>query len=189
MVATLRVGEDGQGERSRGHRKHRRERVRTAAHQGAAERALSAGHRRQRPAGREQHRHESRAAAFHGFASPKPVAAKPDPQLTEKEKARIRKMKCSDFVWEWELIRDEADDAAATEFMPRIATAMYAAARTEAGEYVDAKVWKASREGAQGVRRSLRRQLRRRRSGRASSSRSWTKPCRSSLEPLSPMNH
>ena len=40
--------------------------------------------------------------------------------------------------------RDEADDAAATEFMPRIATTMYAAARTEAGEYVDAKVWKAS---------------------------------------------
>jgi hypothetical protein len=76
--------------------------------------------------------------------SPKPVAAKPDPQLTEKEKVRIRKMKCSDFVWEWKLIEDEADDAAATEFMPRIAIAMYAAARTAAGEYVDAKVWKAS---------------------------------------------
>ena len=76
--------------------------------------------------------------------APKPVAAKPDPQLTEKEKARIRKMKCSDFIWEWKLIEDEADDAAATEFMPRIAIAMYAAARTEAGEYVDAKVWKAS---------------------------------------------
>jgi hypothetical protein len=75
---------------------------------------------------------------------PKPVAAKPDPQLTEKEKARIRKMKCSDFTWEWKIIEDEADDAAATEFMPRIAIAMYAAARTEAGEYVDAKVWKAS---------------------------------------------
>jgi hypothetical protein len=77
-------------------------------------------------------------------ASPKPVAAKADPELTEKEKARIRKMKCSDFVWEWELLRDEADDAAATEFMPRIAVTMYAAMRTEAGEYVDAKVWKAS---------------------------------------------
>jgi hypothetical protein len=75
---------------------------------------------------------------------PKPVAAKADPQLTEKEKVRIRKMKCSDFIWEWDLLRDEADDAAATEFMPRIAIAMYAAARTEAGEYVDAKVWKAS---------------------------------------------
>jgi TonB family protein len=77
-------------------------------------------------------------------ALPKPVAAKPDPQLTEKERARIRKMKCSDFIWEWKIIDDEADDAAATEFMPRIAIAMYAAARTEAGEYVDAKVWKAS---------------------------------------------
>jgi hypothetical protein len=77
-------------------------------------------------------------------AAPKPVAARADPQLTEKEKARIRKMKCSDFVWEWELIRDEADDAAATEYMPRIAIAMYVAVRTAAGEYVDAKVWKAS---------------------------------------------
>jgi TonB family protein len=77
-------------------------------------------------------------------AEPKPVAAKPDPQLTEKEKARIRKMKCADFVWEWDLLRDQADDAAATEFMPRIAVAMYAAMRSEAKEYVDAKVWKAS---------------------------------------------
>ena len=76
--------------------------------------------------------------------APKPVAAKADPQLTEKERARIRKMKCSDFVWEWELISDEADDAAATEYMPRIAVAMYVAVRTAAGEYVDAKVWKAS---------------------------------------------
>ncbi|HEY6125014.1 MAG TPA: energy transducer TonB [Steroidobacteraceae bacterium] len=76
--------------------------------------------------------------------SPKPVAAKPDPKLTEKEKVRIRAMKCSDFVWEWKIIEDEADDRAATEFMPRIAIAMYAAARTAAGEYVDAKVWKAS---------------------------------------------
>jgi hypothetical protein len=77
-------------------------------------------------------------------ATPKPTPAKADPQLTEKEKARIRKMKCSDFVWEWEMLRDRADDAAATEFMPRIAVTMYAAMRTEAGEYVDAKVWKAS---------------------------------------------
>jgi TonB family protein len=75
---------------------------------------------------------------------PKPAAARPDPQLTEKEKARIRRMKCSDFRWEWALIQEEADDAAPTEFMPRIATAMYAAHRTEQGEYVDAKVWKAS---------------------------------------------
>jgi TonB family protein len=77
-------------------------------------------------------------------STPKPVAAKADPQLTEREKARIRKMTCADFKWEWDLIEDSADDAAATEFMPRIATAMYAALRTEQGEYVDAKVWKAS---------------------------------------------
>jgi TonB family protein len=76
--------------------------------------------------------------------APKPTAAKADPQLTDKEKARIRRMKCSDFLWEWELLRDEAKDATATEFMPRIATTMYVALRTEAGEYVDSKVWKAS---------------------------------------------
>jgi hypothetical protein len=75
---------------------------------------------------------------------PKPVAATPDPQLTDNEKARIRKMRCADFVWEWDLIREEAAAATATEFMPRIATTMYAAARTEAGEYVDSKVWKAA---------------------------------------------
>ena len=63
------------------------------------------------------------------------MPAKPDPQLTDKEKARIRKMTCKDFLWEWDLLREEADDAVATEFMPRIATIMYAAARTEAGEY------------------------------------------------------
>jgi hypothetical protein len=77
-------------------------------------------------------------------AQPKPVASKPDPQLADKEKARIRKMRCSDFVWEWNVIRDEAKDAAGTEFMPRIAVSMYAAMRSEAGEYVDAKVWKAA---------------------------------------------
>jgi hypothetical protein len=79
--------------------------------------------------------------------SPKPVPAIADPQLTEKEKARIRRMRCSDFTWEWDFIREEADDAAAMEFMPRIATAMYATQRTEAGDYVDAKVWKASARG------------------------------------------
>lgn len=79
--------------------------------------------------------------------APKPVPAKANPQLTDQEKARIRKMRCSDFTWEWEWLREEADDAAATEFMPRIATAMYASMRTEAGEYVDAKVWKASAKG------------------------------------------
>jgi hypothetical protein len=76
--------------------------------------------------------------------SPKPTAAKPDPALNEQEKARILRMKCSDFVWEWKLLRADAKDAAATEFMPRIATTMYAAMRTAAGEYVDAKIWKAS---------------------------------------------
>jgi hypothetical protein len=78
---------------------------------------------------------------------PKPVPAKPDPQLTDKEKARIRKMTCKDFIWEWDLLREEADDSVVTEFMPRIAVLSYAAMRTEAGEYVDAKVWKASAKG------------------------------------------
>lgn len=77
-------------------------------------------------------------------ATPKPASARPDPQLTDKEKVRIRKMRCSDFMWEWELLRDEADESAATEFMPRIAVSMYTALRSEGGEYVDAKVWKAS---------------------------------------------
>ena len=78
---------------------------------------------------------------------PKPTPAKSDAQATDKEKARIKKMRCSDFVWEWDFIREVADNAASTEFMPRIATSMYAAARTEAGDYVDAKVWKASAKG------------------------------------------
>jgi TonB family protein len=78
---------------------------------------------------------------------PKPVAAKPDPQLTDREKARIRKMSCKDFIWEWDLIREEANDAVVTEFMPRITVTMYAAVRTEAGDYVDAKIWKASAKG------------------------------------------
>ncbi len=77
---------------------------------------------------------------------PKPMAAKPDPQLTDKEKARIRKMRCSDFVWEWDLIRDVSSDTA-TEFMPRIATSMYATMRTDSGDYVESKVWKASAKG------------------------------------------
>jgi len=77
-------------------------------------------------------------------ATPKPVAAKPDPQLNDKEKARIRTMKCSDYLWEWQLLRDEAGDAAATEFMPRIAIGMYIAKRAEAKQYVDGKVWKVS---------------------------------------------
>ena len=75
---------------------------------------------------------------------PKPVAANPDPQLADKEKERIKRMRCSDFLWEWNILRDEAGDAVYTEFMPRIATSMYAAMRTEAGEYVDVKVWKAA---------------------------------------------
>ena len=78
---------------------------------------------------------------------PKPVAAKSDPQLNDSEKARIRKMRCSDFIWEWDLIREEAGDGTATEFMPRIATMMYATMRSEAGEYVDVKIWKAAPKG------------------------------------------
>jgi TonB family protein len=77
-------------------------------------------------------------------ASPKPVAARADSERNEKERERIRRMTCADFTWEWDIIRDAADSAATTEFMPRIATTMYAAARTQAGDYVDAKVWKAS---------------------------------------------
>ena len=73
---------------------------------------------------------------------PKPVAAKADPQLNDKEKARIKRMRCSDFVWEWDLIREEAGDRTATEFMPRIATQMYVTLRSDAGDYVDVKVWK-----------------------------------------------
>ena len=80
-------------------------------------------------------------------AEPKPVPAKPDPQLTDKEKARLRKMTCEDFLWEWDLLRDVAKDAVATEFMPRIAVIMYAQARSEAGDVVDAKVWPASKKG------------------------------------------
>jgi TonB family protein len=87
-------------------------------------------------------------------SNPKPVAALADPQLTDKEKARIQRMKCSDFTWEWRLLREEADDAAATEFMPRIATAMYASLRSEAGDYVDAKVWK---ESAKALRNAAER--------------------------------
>jgi hypothetical protein len=79
--------------------------------------------------------------------APKAVAAKPDPQLNDMEKARIMKMRCSDFIWEWDLIRAEAGDGIATEFMPRIATMMYATLRSQAGEYVDVKVWKAAPKG------------------------------------------
>jgi len=79
--------------------------------------------------------------------SPKPVAANPDPQANDKEKARIKNMRCSDFTWEWDLIREEAGDQASTEFMPRIATLMYATMRTEAGDYVDVKVWKEAPKG------------------------------------------
>lgn len=75
---------------------------------------------------------------------PKPVASKVDPQATEKERERIGRMTCADFTWEWNLIEDAAGGATVTEFMPRIATLMYANARTQAGDYVDAKVWKAA---------------------------------------------
>lgn len=79
-------------------------------------------------------------------AEPKPVPANPDPQLTDKEKARIRKMTCKDFLWEWGILRDAARDSVYTEFMPRIAVSMYAQARSEAGDVVDAKVWPAARK-------------------------------------------
>jgi hypothetical protein len=79
-------------------------------------------------------------------AEPKPVAAKPDPQLADKEKARIRKMTCKDFLWEWEILRDAAGDGVYTEFMPRITVSMFAQARSEAGDVVDAKVWPASKK-------------------------------------------
>jgi hypothetical protein len=79
--------------------------------------------------------------------TPKPVLANPDAAANDKEKARIKNMRCSDFVWEWDLIREEAGEGTSTEFMPRIATLMYAAMRTEAGDYVDAKVWKESPKG------------------------------------------
>jgi len=75
--------------------------------------------------------------------SPKPVASKSDPALNDKEKARIKKMRCSDFVWEWDLLREVASNPA-TEFMPRIVTTMYANMRSEAGEVVDSKAWKVS---------------------------------------------
>jgi hypothetical protein len=79
-------------------------------------------------------------------AEPKPVPAKPDPQLTDKEKARIRKMTCKDFIWEWDVLRDAAGDSVYTEFMPRIAVITYAQARSAAGDVVDAKVWPVSKK-------------------------------------------
>lgn len=83
---------------------------------------------------------------------PKPVTAKPDALLADKEKERIKKMRCSDFVWEWDLLREVAGDRTATEFMPRIATQMYATMRTDAGDYVDVKVWK---EASKGLRNAV----------------------------------
>jgi TonB family protein len=83
---------------------------------------------------------------------PKPVPAKSDPAANDREKARIKKMRCADFVWEWELLRQQGGSNVATEFMPRIATAMYASIRSDAGDYVEAKVWK---ESAKGLRESV----------------------------------
>jgi TonB family protein len=79
--------------------------------------------------------------------APKPVAATPEQEFADQEKQRIQKMTCADFRWEWEFLREAVDDAAAMEFMPRMATSMYAAMRTEAGDYVDAKVWKSAAKG------------------------------------------
>jgi hypothetical protein len=79
-------------------------------------------------------------------SEPKPVPAKPDPDLTDKEKARIHRMTCKDFIWEWDILRDAAGDGVYTEFMPRIAISTYAQVRSEAGDVVDAKVWPASKK-------------------------------------------
>jgi hypothetical protein len=79
-------------------------------------------------------------------SEPKPVPAKSDAQLTDKEKARIRKMTCKDFIWEWDYLRDAAGDGVYTEYMPRIAIIAYAQARSAAGDVVDAKVWPASKK-------------------------------------------
>jgi hypothetical protein len=76
-------------------------------------------------------------------AEPKPVATKLGPEATEPEKERIMRMRCVDFVWEWDLIREESSSVA-TEFMPRIATTTYVNLRQEEGVYVDSKAWKAS---------------------------------------------
>src|SRR4051812_35598433 len=78
-------------------------------------------------------------------AEPKPVPAKPDPQLNDKERARILKMACKDFIWEWDILRDAANDPY-TEFMPRIAVITYAKLRADAGDVVDGKVWPVSKK-------------------------------------------
>jgi hypothetical protein len=78
-------------------------------------------------------------------AEPKPVPAKPDPQLNEKERARILKMTCKDFIWEWDILREAASDPY-TEFMPRIAVITYAKLRADAGDVVDGKVWPVSKK-------------------------------------------
>lgn len=85
---------------------------------------------------------------------PKPMAANPDPQFTEKEGERILKMTCPDFVWEWELLRGLVGNSAATEAMPRVAITMYARLRSDNGEYVGADVWK---ESAKALRESADR--------------------------------
>lgn len=76
-------------------------------------------------------------------AEPKPVALKPESERAEAEKERIKRMRCPDFVWEWDLIRGESASVS-TEFMPRIATTAYINLRQEEGAYVDSKAWKAS---------------------------------------------
>lgn len=76
-------------------------------------------------------------------SEPKPVATKLGPEAIEPEKERIKRMRCVDFVWEWDLIREESSSVA-TEFMPRIATTAYVNLRQEEGAYVDSKAWKAS---------------------------------------------
>jgi TonB family protein len=78
-------------------------------------------------------------------AEPKPTAAKSDPQATENEKARIRRMRCRDFTWEYDLIRDLAShDDISTESLARLSLAMYAAERAAGGTVVDGQVWKSA---------------------------------------------
>lgn len=79
-------------------------------------------------------------------AEPKPLPYNPDPDRTDKEKARIQRMTCKDFIWEWDVLRDAADDSVYAEFMPRIAISMYAQMRAAAGDVVDAKVWPVSKK-------------------------------------------
>jgi TonB family protein len=74
---------------------------------------------------------------------PKPAPANSDPAATENEKARIKRMRCSDFNWEYQFIREQSGrDDISTEALARLSLAAYAAERAAAGTVVDALVWK-----------------------------------------------